>query len=159
MLARLHVLRPHTKLLTNTQQEGTIVVPGTPLPQKRHRSSFRSGKIRNYDPSAKDKKKFKVIAGVLAPRSALKGDISLNVTFYMPRPKTHRRTGKYSKLLKKDAPLWHSIKPDIDNLVKFVMDALQGILWEDDCKIVSLEARKLYSEKPRTEIEFWTINE
>lgn len=98
------------------------------------------------------------MVGELGVESALKGDISLNVTFYMPRPKKHYRTGKYARLLKKDSPFWHSTKPDIDNLVKFVMDALQGILWSDDCKIVRLETSKIYSKKPRTEIEYWIID-
>ena len=144
--------------LTNTQQEGSFVIPGNPLPQKRHRSTFRGGKPRNYDPSAQDKKKFKAMVGELGVESALKGDISLNVTFYMPRPKKHYRTGKYARLLKKDSPFWHSTKPDIDNLVKFVMDALQGMLWSDDCKIVRLETSKIYSKKPRTEIEYWIMD-
>jgi Holliday junction resolvase RusA-like endonuclease len=38
----------------------------------------------------------------------------------------------------------HTKKPDVDNCVKSVLDALNGIVWEDDAQIVSLLARKEY---------------
>lgn len=145
--------------MKNTEIEGSLMVPGKPVPQKRHRSTFKSGRIRNYDPSYKDKKRFKAIVYKLSPKMLPKGGINVSVTFYMSRPKSHHRTGKYSHLLKSNAPKVHVSKPDIDNLSKFIMDALQGILWEDDCHIVSLEARKEYSSNPRTEIEYWQIKE
>lgn len=40
-------------------------------------------------------------------------------------------------------------RPDIDNLVKAVTDALNGILWKDDSQIVSLSAEKRYGESGR----------
>jgi Holliday junction resolvase RusA-like endonuclease len=46
----------------------------------------------------------------------------------------------------------HTKKPDIDNLVKFSMDCLNGIAWEDDKQVISLSSYKYYSLKPRTEI-------
>lgn len=47
-------------------------------------------------------------------------------------------------------------KPDIDNLLKTVSDAANGVLWWDDAQIVSLTCRKAYcapDERPRIEIE------
>jgi Holliday junction resolvase RusA-like endonuclease len=73
----------------------------------------------------------------------------------MPRPKHHYRTGKYKHLLKKGSPRLHTIKPDIDNLIKFVMDCGQNILWNDDSTICQIESKKIYSKHPRTEIEYW----
>lgn len=34
-------------------------------------------------------------------------------------------------------------KPDIDNVAKIVLDALNGVAWEDDAQVVSLTASKL----------------
>lgn len=49
-------------------------------------------------------------------------------------------------------------KPDIDNYVKQVFDALNGLIWEDDAQIVTVHARKFYDEIPRLEIDINTVN-
>ena len=35
------------------------------------------------------------------------------------------------------------VKPDIDNLAKFLLDALTGVLFEDDAQVVELQVFKL----------------
>lgn len=40
-------------------------------------------------------------------------------------------------------------KPDIDNLVKLVGDAMTGIVFRDDCLIVELYVRKIYGTQPK----------
>ena len=137
--------------------DGYLVIDGKPVAQKRHRYTFKKGFARNYDPSFTDKKKFKAKVLEFKPNKMIKSSIVLCMTFHMPRPKSHYRTGKYSHLLKDNAPKTHIVKPDIDNLAKFVMDALQGILWDDDSYINALEVKKVYSKKPRTEIEYWQL--
>ena len=55
----------------------------------------------------------------------------------------------YSK--KKKAELeWtpHNKKPDLDNLVKAVLDALNGVAFEDDALISDINASKTYAEEP-----------
>ncbi|GGH46023.1 hypothetical protein GCM10008014_08420 [Paenibacillus silvae] len=44
------------------------------------------------------------------------------------------------------------VKPDIDNCVKGIFDALNKIAWNDDNQVVSLLTQKFYSDKPRIEI-------
>ena len=43
-------------------------------------------------------------------------------------------------------------KPDIDNIAKTVLDALNSVAYRDDTQVVELQLRKQYSEKPRVEI-------
>lgn len=43
-------------------------------------------------------------------------------------------------------------KPDIDNVVKAVLDALNKVAYRDDNQVVELQIRKQYSERPRLEI-------
>ena len=151
------MLQPSKEKGVGTPIDGELVILGKPVAQKRHRYTFKKGFARNYDPSFTDKKNFKIKVMEFSPYKMVKGAIMLSLTFYMPRPKNHYRTGKFSNLLRVDAPTNHITKPDIDNLSKFVMDALQGILWDDDCYINALDAKKAYSDKPRTEIEYWQI--
>ena len=50
---------------------------------------------------------------------------------------------------------WRSnkIRCDIDNLIKAVLDALNGVVWKDDDQIIHLVAYKNYNkERPRVEI-------
>ena len=128
-------------------------IKSRPRPQQRHRSS---GRNFYYDPSSKDKKVFakKVIAK--APKKALKGEIMIRLLFVMPRPKSHYRTGKFKHMLKYkyEKVYYHTYTPDLDNLVKFICDTIQGknriIL--DDSQICRLQAEKVYGETPRTEV-------
>lgn len=39
-------------------------------------------------------------------------------------------------------------KPDLDNVVKAVLDALNGQAWEDDKQVVCLTAYKIYASSP-----------
>ena len=88
------------------------------------------------------------------PKKPFTGFISFKITFYMPRPKSHYRTGKYSHLLKANARAFHNVKPDIDNLVKFYMDLMNKVFYVDDSQIWALAAIKVYSweNNPRTEV-------
>ena len=43
-------------------------------------------------------------------------------------------------------------KPDIDNIVKVIFDALNGIAYRDDSQIVECEIRKFYSDVPCVEV-------
>ncbi|MDF2537449.1 MAG: Holliday junction resolvase [Herbinix sp.] len=39
-------------------------------------------------------------------------------------------------------------KPDIDNIAKVILDALNGIAYKDDTQVVTLEVRKFYKDTP-----------
>jgi Holliday junction resolvase RusA-like endonuclease len=39
-------------------------------------------------------------------------------------------------------------KPDMDNVVKAVFDALNGVVWRDDVQVVSLHCVKSYAPAP-----------
>ena len=41
----------------------------------------------------------------------------------------------------------YTVKPDIDNVVKCVMDGLNGVAWDDDCQVTQLVASKLPRKK------------
>lgn len=50
-------------------------------------------------------------------------------------------------------------KPDIDNVAKAVLDALNGIAWLDDRQVILLEARKEYATVPGIIVEILTGRE
>ena len=111
-----------------------------PKPQQRHRSNGRF----QYDPSSKDKKQFLLQAKQFAPAKPITKDIELSITFCYKRPRNHFRSKNKELILKDDAPFYKSSKADLDNLVKFVCDALNGIFYKDDSQIVSIYASKVW---------------
>ena len=128
-----------------------FTIIGKPKQQQRHRPSARGG---YYDPSSKDKKQIWLQIAKFKPKHPLAGDISLKVTFYMPRPKSQYRTGKYKHLLKDNIPEYVSVRPDLDNYCKLLLDLLQGKdrYFIDDSQVVKLQAEKVYGRKGRTEV-------
>ena len=129
----------------------SFTITGQPVALKRHRPSARGG---YYDPSSKDKKQIWLQIAKYKPKQPFAGDIYLKVVFYLKRPKSHFRTGKYSHLLKdayKDM-VYHSFKPDLDNIVKLIADIIQPQMIIDDSQICMLQAEKMYSTNPRTEV-------
>ena len=127
-----------------------FIIKGKPKALKRH----RVGKFgRMYDPSYKDKKDLWLQIARFKPKQALKGEIMIKLIFVMPRPKSHYRTGKYSHILKENMPEYHSFTPDLDNLVKFLLDTIAGKdrFIVDDSQICRIQAEKIYG-KPRTEV-------
>ena len=128
-----------------------FTLKGKPIALKRHRST-RKGRM--YDPSAKDKKQIWLQIAKFKPKRPFKGDIMIQVAFYMPRPKSHYRTGKFKHILKDNVPHYHSFTPDLDNLVKMLLDCIQGKnrMIVDDSQVCRIQAEKIYDESPRTEV-------
>ncbi|MBR0541447.1 MAG: RusA family crossover junction endodeoxyribonuclease [Clostridia bacterium] len=125
-------------------------VVGIPKPQARpkvfHRT-LKSGKpfVSTYSPKTdwfnivytrtlEEKTKRKI---------RLSGALELKLIFCLPIPKSISK--------KKKEQLHYVIKkPDVDNLAKAVMDAMNNTgIWEDDSQIACLYVSKIYSEEPR----------
>jgi Holliday junction resolvase RusA-like endonuclease len=49
-------------------------------------------------------------------------------------------------------------KPDLDNLVKTIADALNGLAYKDDAQICELRAFKLHGEPERVEVEIGSLS-
>ena len=118
----------------------SFLIKTRPKPQQRHRSNGRF----QYDPSSKDKNKFLLQAKQFAPAKPITKDVELSITFCYKRPRNHYRSKNKELILKDDAPYYKSSKADLDNLVKFVCDALNGIFYKDDSQVVQIYASKVW---------------
>jgi len=113
-----------------------------PVALKRHRHRLKGG---TYDPSKKDKDDFiKTIENL--PTEKMTKPIRCILHFYCKRPKTHYKSGKNSHILKETSPKYNINNKDLDNMVKFVLDALNDKLYTDDSLIFEISCSKLYSE-------------
>ena len=118
-----------------------IFVQHPPKYQKRH----RMGKGFNYDPSSKDKK---LLAPLFKSQMSkqkcgkLTGPLAVTISAYYNVPKS------YSKSVKESMYGQYKItKPDADNVAKFYLDAMSGIVYEDDNIIAKLIVSKYYVEE------------
>ncbi len=73
--------------------------------------------------------------------------IGVDVAFLFPRPRCDYGTGKNSETLKDGAPQKYIKNPDLDKLVRGVLDGLSGVLFTDDRQVTKILATKHYGEK------------
>lgn len=130
-----------------------LTVDGEPTGKGRPRFSNRGGFPRAYTPKKtkvyedliKDEYKACYPRFVFAPNRPL----LLIVNAFMPIPKSTTKKSRNSMIQGEARPIK---KPDADNILKSVADALNGVAYEDDKQVVSMTINKYYSENPRTEI-------
>lgn len=155
-------------------------IHGNPRPLQRHRSS--RGHI--YNPSLKYQKSFlNAFQNLIfdekhhmnmnmtmdhnddTPLFDATENLVITIIFRMKRPKSHFVNNKPGPgRLKKKAPSQLSpIRTDVDNLAKFVLDSMNGVLYEDDRQITSIHATKILDDadlcEGSTEIYIRSINE
>lgn len=144
-----------------------FTIRGNPLPLARHRSK---GKFM-YNPSAKKQEQFRnVMLHSLLPNSCFNNtststrtnavprdtntvipffdqeeSIAVKILFRLKRPKNHFRSSipGPGRLRPVHATNLQNTRQDVDNLAKFVLDALNGVLYDDDRQIVSLNVLKV----------------
>ena len=81
--------------------------------------------------------------------------VTVSVTFFFDRPKSHYRSGARSAELRPDAPTSHARTPDIDKLCRQVLDGMTGIVFVDDSQVTSIHAKKRYGAAA-TMVDVWS---
>ena len=128
-----------------------ITIHGKPIAKARPRF-FRRGKfVGTYNAQETEEGRFMLEAHQQIGEP-MEGPVSVECIFHIQRPKGHHGTGKNAGTLKASAPEYHTIKPDVDNYLKFVLDCLNGLAWKDDGQVVEVWGWKVYGI-PKTEIE------
>lgn len=130
----------------------TFTVYGEPVAQGRPRASTQGGFVRLYDPKkSKDYKDYvRLAAAEHAPAGLLEGPLGMVLTVYRSIPKSF---SKKKAALAEDGEIRPVSKPDVDNYLKGVKDALKGVIWKDDSQVVEVFAQKRYSSRPRIEVK------
>ena len=129
---------------------------GEAVGKGRPRYSKRGEYVHTYTPKKtkdfEDAIRFEFMASTSDPMPVYDREVSLKakVTIGCPIPKSY---SKKKQALCRDRVLVPSKKPDIDNILKAVFDALNGYAFEDDVQIVKVYAEKMYAEKPFIEVE------
>lgn len=75
--------------------------------------------------------------------------VGMELIFFMPIPE---KLPKYRLKQIEEQSFRPLHKPDIDNLIKSVLDGLNGAAYHDDRQIISVSAEKYYSDNPMTQV-------
>jgi Holliday junction resolvase RusA-like endonuclease len=120
-----------------------IVVYGEPTPKGRPKIAMRGKYPTVYTPKATREAEDGFMAQAIKqkPETPLEGPLSVSIGFYKIKPKSMPKYVKH----------WTK-KPDLDNMIKLVLDALNKVFFQDDAQIVELICTKQYDEVPRTEV-------
>jgi Holliday junction resolvase RusA-like endonuclease len=125
-------------------------VPGAPVGKDRPRFS-RTGRVYTTAQTARAQNDLRVVwqqAG--APRLPDDMAVALTVVLQVERPQSHwRKDGSLSaEGLRHPRP--RSRKPDVDNVAKLVMDALEGLAYRNDVQVCSLRVLRRWGERHET---------
>lgn len=110
--------------------------PITPIAKGRARVSryghvFTPKKTRDFEEEIKTHAKILMLGKPIFDTA-----LNVEVAFVFKRPKS-------VKIKKRKHP---TIKPDCDNLIKSLFDALNGVVWTDDAIVVNVSACKIYED-------------
>ncbi len=130
-----------------------IVVPGKPQGKGRPRFSRATGRAFTPEPTVRYENLVRYAAHeAMAGAPMLVEALRLQIVAHIEVP------ASWSARKRQDA-LWGlimpEVKPDFDNIAKIV-DALNGVVWDDDKRVVDAKQLKVYAATPRLEIEVET---
>jgi Holliday junction resolvase RusA-like endonuclease len=139
-----------------TPRRFEIIIEGNPTPKARPRFCRRGNYVGTYKKRGEQaiEDEFRYRAKEQLKKQGLRlpapKDVAISISFecVFAIPKSYSKK-KRAELLGRE----HTKKPDLDNLLKFYIDGLNGIAYSDDSQIARYgEACKRWGEKPRTRI-------
>jgi Holliday junction resolvase RusA-like endonuclease len=123
----------------------SMVIIGKPMGKERPRFARMGNFVKTYTPG---KTKLRESEIQVLARQEMKGkeiftgalEVSMNVGFPIPKSWSKKKTKEAT-----DGILKPITKPDLDNIAKLVLDALNGIVYKDDSQVVELTISKFYT--------------
>lgn len=129
-----------------------LIIDGEPMGKQRPRvtkfGTHTPEKTVNYETLVKE-------LFVINKLTKLNGYIEANITAYFSIPKS---TSKKKHQLMLDGILRPTKKPDLDNIAKIVLDALNKLAYDDDSQVIKLIIDKFYSDNPRVCLALKEVN-
>lgn len=127
-----------------------FTVLGKPVGKQRPRFSRTCTGVRTYTPRKTQEYEDLVrISYRAVSKQKLEGAISATIYGYFEPPKSISKKQR-EQMLKGD--ISYIKKIDSDNLAKSILDALNGVAYDDDAQVCLLIVQKLYAETARVEV-------
>lgn len=130
-----------------------VIVYGEPKGKARPRTVTINGFVQTFTPKATREYELEVKKAYWkqnGKKFTKEFPLRLNILAVCKIPKSFT---KAKTEMAKTGQLRPIKKPDIDNIIKIVADALNGVAYEDDCQVLEIKAKKFYGETARVEIK------
>ena len=121
-------------------------VEGDPVAKGRPKFSSRGGFVKTYTPKKTVTYEHLVreeAVKAIGSSEPLETPVGVFIYIRLPIPKSYPKKRREACLNGFEKPCK---KPDLDNLAKSVMDAMNGVVFKDDSQIVSLHCKKVYAD-------------
>lgn len=126
-----------------------FVIPGTARGKQRPRFA-RTGRVYTPPQTVNQEAYIKMLAATaMRGLSPLIGPLEATFSISVAIPKSF--TGEKRKRIE-EGKLFPTSKPDLDNVVKLLCDAMNGVVYGDDMQIVDLYVNKTYAAAGSTTV-------
>jgi Holliday junction resolvase RusA-like endonuclease len=137
----------------------TFEVPGEPCGKGRHRAVNRKGRggktflaMLTPDKTIRYESEVALFAAqAMAGRPLLEGPLWTHVTAFYGRPKSHAKMNPQ--------PQWVTKKPDASNVLKALEDAMNGVVYRDDCLLADVRVVRRWDDRPRVVVSIGLLDE
>lgn len=125
-----------------------LKIPGKPIGKGRPRftkfgHAYTPDKTRNYEKMVKE-----IFISQYGNTTPLETNVDLKIDCFFTFPTSY-------SIKKRKNLIFHSYakKPDVDNIIKIILDSLNNLAYLDDKQVVHLEITKTYAEEDYVEIK------
>lgn len=131
-------------------------VEGKPVGKGRPRFRRMGNFVQTYTPAATAdyeklvRLRFQNACGVITEKP-----VKVEVVACFAPPKSARKRDRIEMLANRILP---DKKPDVDNIAKIILDALNGIAYKDDSQVVDLSVKKCFAAEARVYVHIEEID-
>lgn len=132
----------------------SFTIPGAPVPQGRPRVTSTGHAY--YDKKTKEYRERVRQCAIVAQNGAepLTGALVMFVDCVLPIPQSWPKHRQQAAI----HGMWHTTRPDADNLCKAVADSCNGIIYDDDSQIAVLIGTKSYGAEPQAKVTIFRLD-
>lgn len=135
-----------------------LIIYGEPKAKQSAKFAKRGKFIKSYQPkrvvNAEANIKMQILEQLPKDFELFTGNVVVDKLYYVFSP-LKSFTKKKLELIESGKKVFKNTKPDLsDNLNKMLFDAMQGIVYDNDSRVVGMnKVMKFYGNRPRIEIE------
>ena len=126
----------------------TFIVPGTPVGKGRPKFARRGNFVTAYTPEATASYENLVRVKAMEAMQGnplMEGPVECVIEIVVLPPASWSKKKQTAAL---EQQVFPTTKPDIDNVVKGIFDAMNDVVWKDDKQVVKLTVSKRYGITP-----------